>query len=143
MKKSLVVLVALVFTAAFGSLLGASMDNLMRVDIPFDFALGQTSLPAGQYVVEIDRISQAGPYGSCLVIRTEDSKVFHRIATLPMQRDKFSSGARLVFNKYNDRHFLAKVESYSLGCELRKTKAEKEMAQRLLKDRQMVSLTAK
>jgi hypothetical protein len=47
---------ALLFAAAFGLLLAVSpaYGQTLRIDVPFDFVVNHTVLPAGQYLIDVD-----------------------------------------------------------------------------------------
>jgi len=127
MKKNLtmtLVVVSVVFASAL--FVSANSSELLKVNVPFAFQVGQTSLPAGEYIVELGRLSNASALGTALVIRTPDGKTSQRVGTRPAPGA--NNQASLTFNKYANTYFLSNVESYGIGCELSKTKAEREIA---------------
>ncbi len=129
MKKNLtmtLVVVSLVFASVL--FVSAESSGILKVNVPFAFQVGQTSLPAGDYIVELGRLSNASALGTALIVRTADGKAFQRIGARPALGA--NNQASLTFNKYANTYFLANVDSYGIGCELNKSKAEKEIATR-------------
>lgn len=127
MKKNVTVAVAMV-SVLFASVLfvSAMSSEILKVNVPFAFQVGQASLPSGEYVVEIQRASTASALGTKVVVRTLDGKTYQMVTARPAKGA--NSQATLTFNKYANTYFLAAVDSYGLGCEVSKTKAEKEIA---------------
>jgi len=127
MKKNLM-MTAVVVSLVFVSMLcvNAMTSTVLKVNVPFAFQVGKASLPAGEYIVEIQRASSASALGTSLVIRTKDGKTRKMIGTRPAS--ELNNGASLTFNKYSNTYFLANVDSYGVGCELSKSRLEKELA---------------
>ncbi|RPI27671.1 MAG: hypothetical protein EHM61_07710 [Acidobacteria bacterium] len=127
MKKNMLVLAVVVSVVLISGLcLNAMTSTVLRVNVPFAFHIGKTTLPAGNYILEMDRATSASALGTAVTLRTIDGKTQLRTASMPGYGAK--SGASLTFNRYANSYFLATVESYGLGCQLRKSKAEKEVA---------------
>ncbi len=130
MKRALVTTVFVVLvTFACMIVAQAEVSSVLTVNVPFSFTVGKAVLPAGQYTVQIDRMGNGTAFGSSLTLRDKDGALVQRVHSRP-DLSKMKSGASLLFRKYADSYFLAKVESYGLGCELARTRAEKEMASR-------------
>jgi hypothetical protein len=142
MKKTMLVLTTVVCLALGSVYLTASTSSRLRVDVPFAFSVGRVSLPAGQYIVEFERLNSGGALGSCLVIKSETGKVYQRVTSLPSSEGALREGAQLIFNKYASHYFLARVESYGLACDLQKTSAERELAARMNHKSQPVPVAA-
>jgi hypothetical protein len=104
-------------------LYGQRLDAVANV--PFDFQLGETLMPAGKYLLH-----EAGPL---LELRGESGKKNVMCLTLPTSRWALSVDPKLEFNRYGDDYFLATVWSPSSheGFALRKSKREKELASRV------------
>src|SRR5262245_4298330 len=108
--------IAAMSIAGFAGLIG----NL-EANIPFDFMVNGKKLPAGKYIVGADGASKT------LAIRNWKSRQGAFSLTHVFQvRD--GSKPELVFHRYGDQYFLAKVISDTSGIELPKTKAEREAA---------------
>ena len=95
----------------------------LRANVPFDFRMGETLMPAGEYVIH----HSAG----MLTVRAQSgppTAIFQ--LTLPASRQDGSTKGALVFNRYGDSYFLAKIwapDSRS-GLSLLTSKREKELA---------------
>lgn len=127
MKKNLILALAVVSVAVASMLTLGAMDSyLLKVNVPFAFQVDKASLPAGQYLVEIRRAGNASALGTALIIRTPDGEAQHMLATRPAHNARYD--AALTFHKYSNTYFLASVESDGSGCQLNKSRAEKEIA---------------
>ena len=95
----------------------------LRANVPFDFRMGETLMPAGEYVIH----HSAG----VLTVRAESGPpraIFQ--LTLPASRQDGSTKGALVFNRYGDSYFLAKIwaPESRYGMALSTSKREKELA---------------
>lgn len=126
MKKNMIRFVTL-----FGFVLAMSSVNAfaqgkptLKVDIPFDFSAANRTLPAGEYTVKELSIFNGG------VITVSNGKAAVGAQTMRLTPNKPSDKAMLVFRRYGDQYFLAKVvyKGDSIGHELIKTGAEKKAA---------------
>src|SRR5690242_13294204 len=88
-----------------------SQESQMMVRVPFDFQVGKTQLPAGKYVVKRD--SQAS---SLLRIQSLDRKVSVVINTIPHTVALKQNQGSLVFNEYDQKHFLSDVRFSGYGA---------------------------
>ena len=96
--------------AIFGMFLGLAMMNAQaqapskaRVDIPFEFSAGKTTLHAGVYNVR--RIS-----ADVVTLRSEDGKstvILH--APVTQTSTDPNAVARLVFSKQGEEYFLSQI----------------------------------
>jgi len=96
--------------AIFGMFLGLAMMNAQaqapskaRVDIPFEFSAGKTTLHAGVYNVR--RIS-----ADVVTLRSEDGKstvILH--APVTQTSSDPNAVARLVFSKQGEEYFLSQI----------------------------------
>ncbi len=74
-----------------------------EVNIPFDFVAGKAELKAGTY-----NIKQRS--GNVLAINNADGKTVALVnAPLTIGARDAKAGTRLVFNQYDNRHFLSQV----------------------------------
>lgn len=97
----------------------------VKVRVPFDFNVGNTSLQAGDYFVH-----KAIPHANPNVLQFRDSlgrtlalSMGNRLETInPVKVPK------LVFRKYGNRYFLSQVWLDSAGTEIGKGKLELELA---------------
>jgi len=131
MKKNLLLsaaVVALIFASAVYS--NAMVTTILRVNVPFAFQVGKTQVPAGAYVVQIERATSSSALGTALRLTTMDGKSQFRVVATPGNY-RAATRAALTFNKYADSYFLASVDSYGLGCQVSKSKIEKEVAAKM------------
>lgn len=107
------------------SLYGQS-SSVMTAKIPFQFHVGKTSLPAGDYTVK--PLSPAA-----LLIRSDDCRSSAIVLTISAQTSQVQDKGRLVFNKYGDQYFLSKVwhPANNMGRELLRSKLERELAKNM------------
>jgi len=94
--------IVLLFTAAtlFAQ---TESQRLMKVSVPFTFAVEGHSLPAGEYLV-----LTVTPERSIRIV-SADGKHSAIVNTLPNYAKSPSTRSRLVFNKYGNEYFLAQV----------------------------------
>lgn len=88
-----------------GSASVARADNETIVArVPFAFIVGDSRLPAGDYVVK--EVSDAP---SVVSIASADGRQFAYTLTIPSSADGTPAQPELVFEKVNNRYFLARV----------------------------------
>src|SRR5215510_1909728 len=122
MKKQILnAVVTLVVIAALSIAGFAGLDRSVEANIPFDFMVGGKQLTAGKYTVEM------GIAQGALMVRNWKTKQAAGSITQDYQV-RAGSEPRLVFHRYGNQYFLAKVITYSKGIELPKSKAEREAA---------------
>jgi hypothetical protein len=102
----------------------AQAQEAMSATIPFDFAAGQTTLPAGTY-----RIEPLNSGSAFLVLKDQDDPSTTIMVLANRASRRKGSDTKLVFHRYGDRYFLSQLwtEGNSYGRELRKSAAEKEI----------------
>jgi hypothetical protein len=118
--KQLCLATGLFAAMACASLYAQSVD--LRANVPFDFRMGKTLMPAGEYVIHHS--------SGVLTVRAQSGSPAVFQMTLPESRNSASSKGALVFNRYGDSYFLAKIwapDSRS-GLSLLTSKREKELA---------------
>ena len=82
----------------------AQAPSRVEVNIPFEFSAGKTTLKPGVYTVK--RMS-----GNLVTLRNVENKSSSVILIAPVNLSSTNVEAteRLVFNKYEDRYFLAQI----------------------------------
>ena len=82
-----------------------SGEPAIKADVPFNFTVDNQSIPAGAVQVRSE-----GQAGTTLVIANTEAKA--NAFVLPMKTQSLNPSERtvLVFNKYGDRYFLARIE---------------------------------
>jgi len=102
----------------------AQGSQKLVVQVPFEFHVGNSMLPAGQYTVFTD----AG--APVLRLRSYDSKSSVMILTNAVQTSIEPSQGKLVFHRYGDEYFLSQIwqAGVNAGRELPKSRREIEVA---------------
>src|ERR1041385_6433653 len=90
--------VLLTFSSAFGQ-----SDRQTIIHIPFNFSVGEKAFPAGSYVIERNRNNS----DTVWVIRHKDDSGSAILLTRPVRGNDVVAKTRLVFNRYDDLHFLS------------------------------------
>jgi hypothetical protein len=111
-------------------LLASPAKAEVRITIPFDFSVGKVSLPSGTYSV-----ARTGGASSLLELRNKQGKgnAVAAINSVQSSREAVSDKDKLVFHRYGSRYFLAQfwIQGSSVGFELPKSKAERQISKRL------------
>jgi hypothetical protein len=99
----------------------------IKANIPFNFTVGNTCMPAGEYTI-------SSPQRQVIQLRNDD---LAKTATIVSSHSSYesSSGSELVFDKYGDRYFLHRVlcpSIASLNLDVPQGKAEKQGRSRSL-----------
>ena len=137
MKKQMISTIAVAIVFAILSIASVRAQNAgtVSVHIPFDFAVANRTLPAGDYYVR--RTIQRAQVGVEIV--NKDRSQTQHFTVLSVHGTDIQEGSRLVFNKYGDEYFLSQVwiAGRSNGEELAKTGRERllqrEIAARSIK----------
>jgi hypothetical protein len=102
---------------------GANAQELaLKANIPFDFTVGNTRMPAGEYTI-------TSSIQEVLVLRTAGH--IASVASSEINTES-KSGSELVFDRYGNQYFLHDVlcpEAASLNLEVAPSKAEKNARQ--------------
>ena len=103
----------------------------VRADIPFSFAVGSKTLPAGTY--DLGTISDDT---KMLQLRARNGNTGMTVVSNAAENLKPADRTKLVFNRYGDRYFLSQIwlAGETRGRELPKSNREKEVATELAKD---------
>src|ERR1041384_1827956 len=132
MKKAFA-LSGLLVLLTFASALGQS-DRQTIIHIPFNFSVGEKAFPAGSYVIERNRNNS----DTVWVIRHKDDSGSAILLTRPVRGNDVVAKTRLVFNRYDDLHFLSEVwiVGSESGHEIPITKRERALEKTLAERRQ-------
>ncbi|MGH9831651.1 MAG: hypothetical protein ACREBD_39190 [Blastocatellia bacterium] len=126
MKKHTLSLIAgAVFLCCGGGLRAAAQD-IVRVQVPFDFQVNGQQLKAGEYIIKRDSQEPRR-----LLIQSTEGKTRVIVNTIPHRLSKDPSRASLLFRSYGEQRFLAEVRvaGNEDGYALTKSKAERRLAQ--------------
>jgi hypothetical protein len=116
----LVLVVGLAFVSAVVSANGQS-STAVRGNVPFEFIVGDQSLPAGEYTVK--SISSGG---EVLAIANRDLDRSTMRMSRNLVSDRKSETPRLIFHRYGNQNFLAEVwAGEQTGKQLAKSKQER------------------
>jgi hypothetical protein len=95
----------------------------VSAEIPFDFAVGEKWLPAGEYQVKPvnERVT---------LIQSQDARSSALAMTTAVNTGKPSDVTKLVFNRYGEQYFLSKIwaPGSDISRELSKCRLEREVA---------------
>jgi hypothetical protein len=111
--------------AASLSVVSGYAQQMLRVDVPFDFKANEQHWRAGAYEISF-------PRASVLQIRNLHEKRSGMVMTVPAQSSVHVDRAKLVFNRYGDSFFLSQVWPSDSGSALFRTNAERELAARFV-----------
>lgn len=123
----LTLVIGLALAAGVQSANGQIKSYSVTATIPFDFVVGNKTLPAGKYMV-----SSVTNDGTGLKVQNRDAKpgAFRFTNLIPEKSTKRS--ARMVFHQYGQEYFLAEIWSADgSGRELRQCKRERDLRQQI------------
>jgi len=97
-------------------------------NIPFDFVVGNSELPAGSYMVQ--RVGDNG--GGLRIDSTDKTKAVFRLSSPIVEIDP-SETSKLVFHRYGNKYFLAEIwtAGENNGRKLMKSPNEKSLEREL------------
>lgn len=124
MKKTIIsIAIALVLSVAYAAVASPAFSFRIRADIPFDFQVGKKKMPKGDYIIE-----SVGAGGTVLIRREKGGKAVNIMTVKDKLTDKHKS--RLVFRRYGDQYFLARIwdGSSETVLKIEKSSAEKKVA---------------
>jgi hypothetical protein len=124
---------ALAFAVCLAMLLSTPASAVtfrIRAEIPFDFQVGSKKLPKGEYIIE--SLNDAG--GVLLIRHAKKGKAVNFTVVRGKMMEKPKS--KLIFHRYNDQYFLARVWDGSSDTVLKldKSSAEKKAAKAAKKE---------
>ena len=115
----------------------AQIGTQYRTHIPFEFNVGNETLPAGDYILGAANPTSAW---SALTIRQIKGGEAKFLKIIPKQENGRSMISNLLFYRYGDRYFLAEIITPTLRGEFRKSKDEKKLAKTQKPSREMVMI---
>jgi hypothetical protein len=104
----------------------------VRANIPFNFAVGNKTLPAGTY--DVSTIDNRGD--KTLLVQAQDRHASMMTDSNSTENLKPADKTKFVFNRYRDQYFLSEIwtAGATRGHRLAKTSREKELAKELAQD---------
>jgi hypothetical protein len=146
--RTITILSLLLVLAAVSANAQRPSDDSVAVNIPFDFAFGQTKLPAGNYTLR--RIALPSSYDRLVIQNADGRGDSHTGITSPHRTSETQKQSKLVFNRYGDQYFLSQVwmAGSDTGRDLFQGRNERNLAKeskltRIKPEPQKVTLTAK
>ncbi len=108
MKKNLMVWSLVVCAGLFFSAMGffAQTVAATRYNIPFEFLVGNTLMPAGEYTVK--PLSLTNPAGTRILQKTDGSKVIF-VTLGATERNTKTNGCKLIFSQLEEGYQLSKI----------------------------------
>lgn len=121
-RQAVVILMTLsLFVMLTATSVSAQFDSVLVANIPFEFVIGNKTLPAGEYTVRII-------YGSEIQIQSQDRGASVFVGTRPANGKKM--GNELVFNRYGDRYFLSTLwRTGDVGRAVSMSRSERKLVQ--------------
>ena len=118
------VLIALTLFAVLMVPATQAQSIILQAEIPFDFAVGNNWLPAGEY-----QVTKPNSHG-VILIQSQDARSSAHAMTIGGQAGKTGHVGKLVFNRYGEQYFLSKIwaPGSDTGRELSKCRLEREVA---------------
>ena len=103
-----------------------SPNHVMKFNVPFEFTVGERTMPAGEYVVTLLGRDAHLP---AVLIKSGDGRAARILQMTPVEAKRSRESATLVFNRYGSRHFLAQVwtPAERAGLKVRRSPAERRM----------------
>jgi hypothetical protein len=127
-RNLLSLFIALVFTLTiYPTKAHAQIIGDLEVTIPFQFHAGDAKLPAGKYVVHtVDNTDL-----TIMEISSEDGSTSAIFEVRDAEANSTPAKSELIFNKYGNRYFLAKLfdEGNPSGSTVDKSRYEKKVGQ--------------
>jgi hypothetical protein len=122
---TLIAMIVLVGTIAVAAKAQTNGRTQLIASIPFEFNVGEKTLPAGEYRVQ-------SVNGSFVRIQSEDRKtsaIVLSTSVIGKARDE----AKLIFHRYGNRYFLSQawVDGETEGLQVPKPRAERAMQREL------------
>lgn len=136
MKKKAIIFCSLI-VLSLGLMVSAQAQasTEYRVNVPFDFNVGDKIFQAGDYVIAL-----AGQNKNILTIREAKSEKANFIQTVSKTTNEKTGSAKLVFTRYDDRYFLAEMVSPTINTKFIKAKDEERLAKMQESKRQTVAM---
>jgi hypothetical protein len=132
MKKqayTVIAMIVLVGSMAVAARAQTSGRTQLIANIPFQFSVGNKTLPAGEYtVLAVD----ADSANVALKIQSQDGKMSAMVRMMTVT-GKAQESAKLTFHRYGDQYFFAEawVDGDTSGLQAQKPRAERAITREL------------
>ena len=106
--------------------------------IPFNFIVGQKTLPSGEYTIEPNRRDSDKVW----LVQSRDGQASALFMTMSVRAFETQEKTKFVFHKYGDQYFLAQIwtPGTNSGRELPMPRVERELAKNNAVERQTIVL---
>lgn len=138
MKKRFIKICSLV-GLLIGLMISAQAQKVNRFEasIPFDFSVGNKTFAAGDYAFGL---TNPTAYQESLTIRDLKSGKVSVVLITRNPEGELSPVSQLLFNRYEDRYFLAEMRTATLSAKFLRAKAETRLAKAKTGKRETVAL---
>jgi len=104
----------------------AQSERSKITNIPFDFTVGEKTLPAGEYTIEPNRRDSLNVW----LLQSRDGHLSALFATGSVRASETQEKCKFVFHKYGDQYFLSQIWTIggNSGRELPMPRVEREVA---------------
>ena len=104
----------------------AQSERSKFTNIPFNFIVGQKTLPAGEYTVEPNRKDSHNVW----LVQSREGNATALFATMPVRANQTQEETKLVFHRYGDQYFFSQIWTLggNTGRELLMPRLERELA---------------
>ena len=138
-KQAIKAFVLLGFLLSLSAIHVYAKGNMLisKVEIPFDFSIGDKTLPAGTY--SITRVTQDK---IVIQLSSEDGREVIRISTFGVQAKETPGIGKLIFHRYGETYFLFQIwESDDIqGRQVSKSRTERSVERDLAKKSEKPSI---
>jgi hypothetical protein len=111
-------------TALFLGTLAAHAGETVVGKVPFEFAIGDKTFPAGEYQFEVDHVSPG-----TVLVRNMDLSIATTALSLKADDDVVGDGPAVRFNVYGQQRFLSMIRtSQGTAVTLRPSREERMVA---------------
>jgi len=109
-----------------------------RATIPFDFSVGNKTLPAGDYVIALADFIESR---NVLTIRKVKGEESETVMFFPKSSKDAIESSEIAFNRYDKQYFLAEIISPRIYGDFSPTSAETRLAETQKPERVTVAIT--
>jgi hypothetical protein len=119
MKTNRVLLVVITMALALMAASASAQTINLKADVPFDFSAGKAMLRSGPCAIQTL---------SNTVVQVKDDDNNSVVAMLIANDTRSAHDAKLMFNRYGDSYFLARIETPEISYKVPVSPRERELA---------------
>lgn len=104
----------------------AQSERSKAINIPFNFIVGQKTLPAGAYTIEPNRRDSLNVW----LVQSRDGRTSALFTTISVRASETQEKTKIVFHRYGDQYFLSQIwtPGGNSGRVLRMPRLERDVA---------------